>query len=214
MRQIIASSHYRKHYSVYVYVYIYVIIFDTTGSSVQAFLMNRHNIKGNRKNCLPGTIQSSIDAIKLVNIRRDFASTAILTIASILDNHAVTHHNAADEAKGKLKNIYEEQVSTTQHTTVYSYQDAKDLAANVIEQECATLHKRLQNEELCLLKCPDTDSTCTGQHHQLEPSGPKHSDYYTESCLPSTTQTTSVGGRFSSGPFSGLFRHGKIGQAN
>ena len=81
----------------------------------------------------------------MVNIRRDFASTAILTVASILDDHAVTQRNAADDAKCKLKGRYEEQSSTTQHAPVYSYQHAKDLAANLIERECATLHKKLQN---------------------------------------------------------------------
>ena len=103
----------------------------------------------------PGTIQTSIDAIKLVNIRRDFSSTAILTVASILDDHSVTHRSAADEAKTKMKKRYEEQVPTEGHSLTYSYNDAKELAANVIERDCAGLNKRLQSEEARLVRCPD-----------------------------------------------------------
>ena len=93
--------------------------------------------------------------MKLVNIRRDFAITGLNTVASILDDKAVDCMKKADEAKAILKARYEEQTTTFGQSPPYQYQDAKDLAAKLIERETSALNQRLHTEEARLSTCPD-----------------------------------------------------------
>ena len=100
-------------------------------------------------------IQTPVDAMKLVNIRCDFAITGLNTLASILDDKAAESIKKADESKALLKVRYEEQTTDFGHSHPYRYQDAKELANKLIERETSSLNQRLHAEEARLSTCPD-----------------------------------------------------------
>ena len=102
-----------------------------------------------------GIIQTPVDAMKLVNIRRDFAVTGLNTVASILDDKAADCLKKADEAKAQLKSRYDEQTTTFGLSPPYRYEDAKELAVKLIERETSSLNQRLHTEEARLSTCPD-----------------------------------------------------------
>ena len=72
-----------------------------------------------------GIIQTLVDAMKLVNIRRDFAVTGLNTIASILDDKAADCFKKADESEAQLKARYEEQTTTFGLAPPYQYEMQK-----------------------------------------------------------------------------------------
>ena len=112
-----------------------------------------------------GTIQNSIDVIKIkyldnrvnnrVNIRRDFSTMTMNTVASILEDRAIEHRNLADTAKTKLKERYSEEVALEGQPPAYSYEDAKTLVANLIERESPSLNRKLRSDKYTLQKCPE-----------------------------------------------------------
>ena len=56
-----------------------------------------------------GIVQTQTDAMRLVSVRRDFATTGITTVAAMLDDKAVASMTKADEEKAKVKARYAEQ---------------------------------------------------------------------------------------------------------
>ena len=101
-----------------------------------------------------GIITTPIGAIKLVNVRRQTATSGMHTIASILDDRAADHSTTADSHQQGLKRHYEQQPPTTEGP-VYRYDSAVELSKRLVERASSDLNQKLYDESKRLKSCPD-----------------------------------------------------------
>ena len=101
----------------------------------------------------PGVITTPIGAIKLVNVRRQLATTGMHTIALILDDRASDHSTTADSLQG-LKRHYDQRPPNTD-CPVYRFESAIDLSKKLVERASDSLNQMLYEESARLKACPD-----------------------------------------------------------
>ena len=101
-----------------------------------------------------GIITTPIGAIKLVNVRRQTATSGMHTLASILDDRAADHNTTADSHLQGLKRHYEQQPPTPERPT-YRFDSAVELSKRLVERASAILNQKLYDESARLKICPD-----------------------------------------------------------